>query len=134
MVGVISQAPGMPSSRTFISLTTFLVAGLRSVLQRTPPRFIGTIPVNGGAQTLLEVGMLWGPTQFVVQRRRIDGVPQVVADAVGHVVEVVRLPTHHLQQRAQHGEVVALTFGADQVGPADLAFFEDSPDRTVVVV
>src|ERR1700761_2422060 len=60
-VGVISQAPGMASSRTFISLTTFLVAGLSRVLQRTPPGFVGTIPVDGFAQTLLEVGVLWGP-------------------------------------------------------------------------
>src|SRR5208283_4987342 len=84
--------------------------------------------------TLAEVGMLWGPAQFVVQRRRVDGVSQVVADAVGDVVEIVGVATHHLQQRAQHTQVVALTFGADEVGPADLPFFEDPPHRVVVVV
>ncbi|COX41669.1 Uncharacterised protein [Mycobacterium tuberculosis] len=31
MVGVISQAPGTSSSRAFISLTAFLIAGLRGV-------------------------------------------------------------------------------------------------------
>src|SRR5271165_4200874 len=102
MVGVISQAPGIASSRTFMSLTTFRVAGFGAVLQRTPPPFVVAVPVNGGLRTLAEVGMLWGPAQFVVQRRRVDGVSQVVADAVGDVVEIVGVATHHLQQRAQH--------------------------------
>ena len=55
MVGVISQAPGILSSRTFISLTTFLVAGFGGILQRAPPRFVGAIPLDGGAQAFVEV-------------------------------------------------------------------------------
>ena len=77
--------------------------------------------------------MLWRPAQFVAQLRRIDGVPQVVADAVDNVVEVVGIAAHQLEQRAQHREVVALAVGADQIGLPGLTAVQDAPDRVVVV-
>src|SRR5258705_28853 len=46
MAGVISQAPGILSSRTFISLSALLVTGLGGVLDRTPPGFIVAVPVD----------------------------------------------------------------------------------------
>src|SRR5271166_2159073 len=95
MAGVISQAPGILSSRTFISLTAFRVAGLGSILQWAPPRFVVAIPLDGVAQAIFEVGMLWRPTQFVVELGRVDGIAQVVADAIGDVVEVVGVAAHH---------------------------------------
>ena len=75
-----------------------------------------------------------GPAQLVAQRRRVDRVAQVVADAVGDVVEVVGVAAHQLQDRAHHGQVVPLAVGADQIRAPDLAVGEDAPHRAVVVV
>ena len=44
-----------------------------------------------------------------------------MAGAVGHVVEIVGVTTHHLQQRAQHSQVVALTLGATVPGTGPAA-------------
>jgi hypothetical protein len=108
-----------------MSLTALLVAGFDSRFQRAPPRFVFPIPVDGGAQTRCEIGMLWPPTQFFAQLRRIDRAAQVVSDPVDNTVEIVGGPAHQLQ----HRQVVALPFGADQVGPTDLAAVQASTRR-----
>ena len=68
IVGVISQAPGMASSRTFISLP-------RSSYRASMASFIGRHQDSlaryqsmVARRPSLEVGVLWPPAQFVVQR------------------------------------------------------------------
>src|SRR6201995_4290593 len=96
--GVISQAPAMSSSRTCTSLTLSFVASLGGVFEGPPPGFVVAIPLDGGAQTFGEIGMLWRPTQFIAQLRRINRIPQVVAHSVDNVIEVIGIASHQLEQ------------------------------------
>ena len=68
------------------------------------------------------------------QGRRIDRVAEVVPDAVRHVIEVVGIPVHQLQDRSHHREVVALVLGTDEVRAANLAVLQNSRHRGVVVL
>ena len=56
---------------------------------RLPPPAVGAVPLDSGAQAFVEVGVRWTPAQLVVQRRRIDRIPQVVAGAVARPPEAI---------------------------------------------
>ena len=68
------------------------------------------------------------PAQLALQLRAVDGVAAVVAGAVGDPVEVLRILAHGLQNHAQHGDVVPLAVGADEVGLPHAAAGQDVPD------
>ena len=74
------------------------------------------------------------PTQLALELRRVDGVAAVVAGAVGDPVEVLGVASHRLQDHAQHGDVVLLAVGADEVGLPHAALREDVPDGRGVVL
>lgn len=74
------------------------------------------------------------PAQFALQLGAVDGVAAVVAGAVGDPVEVLGVATHRLQDHAQHGDVVLLAVGADEVGLPRAALGEDVPDGRGVVL
>ena len=57
-----------------------------------------------------------------------------MAGAVAHPVEVVLRAAEGLQDLSEHGDVVQLAVGADQVGLADAALREDAPDGGAVVL
>src|SRR4051812_43136 len=116
------------------SLATLCVAGLDRVLQWAPPGFVVAVPVDGGTKAVFEVGVLWAPTEFVIQWGRVDRISQVMACAVGDVVEVVRVAAHQPQDGAHHRQIVPFSFCANQIRATDLAVGEDSPHRAVVVL
>ena len=74
------------------------------------------------------------PAQFGPELRGIDRVTAVVARTVLDPVERVFRLSHHLQDHAQHGDVVLLTVRADQVGFADPALGQDGPHAAGVVL
>ena len=74
------------------------------------------------------------PAQLALQLGRVDGVPAVVAGAVGDPVEVLGVAAHGLEDHAQHGDVVLLAVGADEVGLPHAALGEDVPDGRGVVL
>ena len=75
----------------------------------------------------------WFPAQFAFQLRRVDGVTQVVALAVGYVGNEVEGVAFGVSQEAVHGldddldqvDVLPFVETADVVGVGDLAFMED---------
>ena len=75
-----------------------------------------------------------GPAQFGAQLGRVDRVTAVVARTVLDPVERVFRLSHHLQDHAQHGDVVLLAVGADQVRLADAALGENRPHARAVVL
>ena len=110
------------------------VARLGGLLGRAPPGLVGHVPVDGGLEALGEVGVRRPPAQLALELGRIDGVAAVVAGAVGDPVEVLGVLFHRLQDHAQHGDVVLLAVGADEVGLPHAALREDVPDGRGVVL
>jgi hypothetical protein len=78
------------------------------------------IPLDGVGQPGLEVLVLRLPTRARAQLGGVDRIAQVVAGAVGDVVERVRGLAHQGQDQLDDLEVVLLAVRADQVGLADL--------------
>ena len=74
------------------------------------------------------------PAQLALELRAVDGVAAVVAGAVGDPVEVLGVAPHRLQDHAEHGDVVPLAVGSDEVGLPRAALGEDVPDGRGVVL
>ena len=115
-------------------LSLCLVPGLRGGLGRAPPVLIVAVPLDGLPQAFGEVRVARPPAELAAQLGRVDGVAAVVAGAVAHPVEVVRVPAHGLEDHAQDRDVVPLAVRADEVGLPHAALGEDVPDRTRVVL
>lgn len=110
------------------------VAGLGGLLGRAPPGLVGHVPVDGGLEALGEVGVRRRPAELALQLRAVDGVAAVVAGAVGDPVEVLGVAAHRLQDHSEHGDVVLLPIGPDEVGLPRAALGEDVPDGRGVVL
>lgn len=108
--------------------------GLGGLLGRAPPGLVGDVPVDGGLQALGEVGVRRAPAELAPELGAVDGVAAVVAGAVGDPVEVLGVAAHRLQDHAQHGDVVLLAVGSDEVGLPRAALGEDVPDGAGVVL
>ena len=74
------------------------------------------------------------PAELGAQLGRVDRVTAVVARTVPDPVERVLALSHHLQDHAQHVDVVPLAVGADQVRLADAALRENRPHARAVVL
>ena len=74
------------------------------------------------------------PAQLALELGGVDGVPAVVAGAVGDPVEVLGVAAHGLEDHAQDGDVVLLAVGADEVGLPRAAAGQDVPDGAGVVL
>ena len=74
------------------------------------------------------------PAQLALELGGVDGVAAVVAGAVGDPVEVLGVAPHRLEDHAEHGDVVLLPIGADEVGLPRAALGEDVPDGRGVVL
>ena len=74
------------------------------------------------------------PAELALELRAVDGVAAVVAGAVGDPVEVLGVASHGRKDHAQHGDVVPLPVGADEVGLPHAALREDVPDGRGVVL
>ena len=110
------------------------VPGLGGFLGRAPPGLVLDVPVDGGLQALGEVGVRRPPAELALELGRVDGVAAVVAGAVGDPVEVLGVAPHGLEDHAQHGDVVPLPVGADEVGLPHASPGEDVPDGRGVVL
>ena len=117
-----------------VLLALLLVPGLGSGLRGLPPGAVLGVPLDGGLQSGFEVGVPRRPTELGAQLGRVDRVPAVVARAVLDPVERVLVLAHHLQDHAQHGDVVPLAVRADQVRLADPAPGQDRPHAAGVVL
>ena len=117
-----------------VLLALCAVPGLGGLLGRAPPGLVGHVPVDGGPEALGEVGVRRPPAQLALELGAVDGVAAVVAGAVGDPVEVLGVAPHRLQDHAQHGDVVPLAVGADEVGLPHAALGEDVPDGRGVVL
>ena len=74
------------------------------------------------------------PAQLALELRAVDGVAAVVSGAVCDPVEVLGVAAHRLEDHAQHGDVVLLAVGSDEVGLPHVALGEDVPDGAGVVL
>ena len=74
------------------------------------------------------------PAELALQLRAVDGVAAVVAGAVGDPVEVLGVAAHGREDHAQHGDVIPLAVGADEVGLPHPSLREDVPDGRGVVL
>lgn len=110
------------------------VAGLSGLLGGAPPGLVLHVPVDGGLEPPGEVGVGRPPAQLALELGRVDGVAAVVAGAVGDPVEVLGVAAHGLEDHAQHGDVVLLAVGPDEVGLPHPALGEDVPDGRGVVL
>ena len=110
------------------------VACLGGLLGRAPPGLVGDVPVDRLLEPLGEVGVRRPPAQLALELGRVDGVAAVVAGAVGDPVEVLGVLPHRLEDHAQHGDVVLLAVGADEVGLPRAAAGQDVPDGRGVVL
>ena len=110
------------------------VAGLGGLLGRAPPGLVVAVPGYGLGQAGGEVGARGRPAELGPELGGVDRVAAVVAGAVAHPVEVVLAAAEGLEDLAQHGDVVQLAVGADQVGLADAALREDAPHGRAVVL
>ena len=110
------------------------VPRLGGLLGRAPPSLVVAVPGYGLGQAGGEVGVLGLPAELAAELGGVDGVAAVVAGAVAHPVEVVLVPAEAFKDLAQHGDVVQLAVGADQVGLADAAAGEDAPHGGAVVL
>ena len=110
------------------------VPGLGGLLGRAPPRLVLDVPVDGGLEPLGEVGVGRPPAELALELRVVDGVAAVVAGAVGDPVEVLGVAAHGLEDHAQHGDVVPLAVGPDEVGLPHPSLGEDVPDGRGVVL
>ena len=110
------------------------VAGLGGLLGRAPPGLVGDVPVDGGPEALGEVGVRRAPAELGLQLGGVDGVAAIVAGAVGDPVEVLGVASHGRKDHAQHGDVVLLPVGPDEVRLPHAALREDVPDGRGVVL
>ena len=110
------------------------VPRLGGLLGGAPPGLVGAVPLDRPGQAGGEVGVRGLPAELAAELGRVDGVAAVVAGAVAHPVEVVLRAAEGLEDLAQHGDVVQLAVGADQVGLADAAAGEDAPHGGAVVL
>ena len=110
------------------------VARLGGLLGRAPPGLVGDVPVDGGPEPPGEVGVGRPPAQLAPELRAVDGVAAVVSGAVCDPVEVLGVAPHGLEDHAQHGDVVPLPVGSDEVGLPHAALGEDVPDGAGVVL
>ena len=110
------------------------VACLGGLLGRAPPGLVLDVPVDGGFEPLGEVGVGRPPAQLALELRAVDGVAAVVSGAVCDPVEVLGVAAHGLEDHAQHGDVVPLAVGSDEVGLPHAALGEDVPHRGAVVL
>ena len=110
------------------------VPGLGGRLRGAPPGLVRHVPRDRLAQALGEVRVLGLPAELAAELGRVDGVAAVVAGAVAHPVEVVRVPAHGLEDHAQHRDVAPLAVRADEVGLAHAAPREDVPHGGGVVL
>ena len=110
------------------------VAGLGGLLGRAPPGLVLHVPVDRLLKPLCEVGVRRPPAELGLQLGGVDGVAAVVAGAVGDPVEVLGVAAHGLENHAQHGDVVPLAVGSDEVGLPHAALREDVPDGRGVVL
>lgn len=117
---------------TLLSLRAVL--GFRGGLRGAPPGLVGAVPLDGGGKAGGEVVVRRTPAQLAAQLGAVDGVAAVVAGAVAHPVEVVLRAAERPQNPAQHGEVVALAVGADQVRLAHAAARQDRPHGRRVIL
>ena len=115
-------------------LALLLVPGLGGGLRGLPPGAVLSVPLDGGLQSGFEVGVRGLPAELGLQFGGVDGVTAVVARTVLDPVERVFRLSHHLQDHAQHGDVVLLAVGADQVGLADTTPGQDGPHAAGVVL
>ena len=115
-------------------LALLLVPGLGGGLRGLPPGAVLSVPLDGGFQSGFEVGVRGLPAELGLQFGGVDGVTAVVARTVLDPVERVFRLSHHLQDHAQHGDVVLLAVGADQVGLADTTPGQDGPHAAGVVL
>ena len=111
-----------------------LISDLGGLLGRAPPGLVGDVPVDRLLEPLGEVGVRRPPAELALELRAVDGVAAVVAGAVGDPVEVLGVLSHRLEDHAQHGDVVLLPIGADEVGLPHAALGEDVPDGAGVVL
>lgn len=110
------------------------VARLGGLLGRAPPGLVGDVPVDRLLEPLGEVGVGRPPAQLALELRAVDGVAAVVSGAVCDPVEVLGVAAHRLEDHAQHGDVVLLAVGSDEVGLPHAALGEDVPDGRGVVL
>ena len=110
------------------------VARLGGLLGRAPPGLVLHVPVDRLLEPLGEVGVRRPPAQLALELGGVDGVAAVVAGAVGDPVEVLGVAAHGLEDHAQHGDVVLLPIGADEVGLPHAALGQDVPDGAGVVL
>ena len=100
---------------------------------RHPPVFVRAVPVDGRGQTFLEIGVLWHPAELGLKFGGVDGIALIATGAVVHMVEVVGVAAHELQNHAQHINVVVFAIGSHEVGFPDAASGENRPDGTAVI-
>ena len=74
------------------------------------------------------------PAQLALELSGVDGVAAVVAGAVGDPVEVLGVAAHRLEDHAQHGDVVLLAIGSDEVRLTHASLGQDVPDGRGVVL
>ena len=110
------------------------VAGLGGLLCRAPPGLVLDVPVDRLLEPLGEIGVGRPPAELALELGGVDGVAAVVSGAVGDPVEVLGVLSHRLEDHAQHGDVVPLAVGADEVGLPHAALGEDVPDGRGVVL
>ena len=125
---------GAPQGHSGGLLALCAVAGLGGLLGRAPPGLVGHVPVDRLLEPLGEVCVRRPPAELALELRAVDGVAAVVAGAVGDPVEVLGVLPHRLEDHAQHGDVVLLAIGADEVGLPRAALGEDVPDGAGVVL
>ena len=110
------------------------VARLGGLLGRAPPGLVLHVPVDRLLEPLGEVGVGRPPAQLALELRAVDGVAAVVSGAVCDPVEVLGVAAHGRKDHAQHGDVVPLAVGSDEVGLPHAALGEDVPDGRGVVL
>ena len=126
-------ATHMREGRTAL-LSLSPVARLRGGLGRAPPVLVVAVPLDGLLQAFLEVVVRRAPAELAAQLGRVDGIAAVVAGAIAHPVEVVRVLAHGLEDHAQDRDVVPLAVRADEVGLPHAAPREDVPHGGGVVL
>lgn len=129
-----ARAPRGAVRRDAVLLALRAVAGLGGLLGRAPPGLVLDVPVDGLPEPLGEVGVGRPPAELALQLGGVDGVAAVVAGAVGDPVEVLGVLSHRLEDHAQHGDVVPLPVGSDEVGLPHAPLREDVPDGAGVVL